>query len=105
MLQQHRDNSEKFTKFRKDRETLRRHATVTGPKNKRTITIDISKFEFCDSKKEYDLEGYTIYVYTPEMIVFEKIRAICQQMVEYGEVVAIIPHDCHCQVYICSLCV
>jgi predicted nucleotidyltransferase component of viral defense system len=32
-------------------------------------------------------EGFTIYVYTPEMIVFEKIRAICQQMEEYGIVV------------------
>jgi len=79
--------SEKFTKFRKDRETLRRHATVTGPKNKRTFTIDISKFEYCGPKKEYDFEGYTIYVYTPEMIVIEKIRAICQQMPEYGEFV------------------
>jgi hypothetical protein len=29
----------------------------------------------------------TIYVYSPEMIVFEKIRAICQQMEEYGLVV------------------
>lgn len=80
--------SKKFTKLRKDREALRRNATVTGPKNKRTFTIDISKFEFCDPKKEYNLEGYTIYVYTPEMIVLEKIRAICQQMPEYGEFVA-----------------
>jgi hypothetical protein len=27
--------------------------------------------------------GYTIYVYTLEMLAFEKIRAICQQMDEY----------------------
>jgi len=31
-----------------------------------------------------DLDDYTIYVYTPEMIVLEKIRAICQQMPEYA---------------------
>ncbi len=30
-----------------------------------------------------EIDGYTIYVYTPEMIVYEKIRAICQQFPEY----------------------
>lgn len=80
--------SEKYKKLKADREELRRNAAITGPKNKRIFSIDISKFEYCDSKEEYDLEGYTIYVYTPEMIVFEKIRAICQQMPEYGEIVS-----------------
>jgi predicted nucleotidyltransferase component of viral defense system len=39
------------------------------------------------SKKEVDLEGYTIYVYTPIAIVYEKLRAICQQMEEYTQIV------------------
>jgi len=39
------------------------------------------------TKKEVDLEGYTIYVYTPIAIVYEKLRAICQQMEEYTQIV------------------
>lgn len=30
-----------------------------------------------------DLEGYKIKVYTLEMIVYEKLRAICQKLPEY----------------------
>jgi len=79
--------SERYKELKEDRDKLRRNATITGLQNKRTFTIDISKFEYCSTKKEYDLEGYTIYVYTPEMILFEKIRAICQQMPEYRKIV------------------
>lgn len=45
--------------------------------------MDISKHEFCSPKNEAELEGYTLYVYTPTMMVCEKLRAICQQMREY----------------------
>ena len=34
-------------------------------------------------KKSYDLEGTTIYLYSPLMIVYEKIRASCQQLEDY----------------------
>ena len=30
------------------------------------------------------MDSYTIYVYSPAMIVVEKLRAICQQMPEYA---------------------
>jgi predicted nucleotidyltransferase component of viral defense system len=78
----------RYEEFKDDLEALRRRAVVVGDGQTKTFTIDISKFEYCIAKQEVDLEeGYTIYVYTPEMMVFEKIRAICQQMPEYGEVV------------------
>ncbi len=51
------------------------------------FTVDISKYEYCASKKPQNFEGYTVYVYTPEMIVFEKIRSICQQTEEYKQIV------------------
>lgn len=79
--------SEKYKELEEDRDSLRRNALITGLQNKKTFTIDISKFEYCSTKKAYDLDGYTIYVYTPEMIFFEKIRAICQQMPEYRKIV------------------
>lgn len=68
-------------------DALRRNSVVIGPKQKRKFRIEISKFEYCIPKRRSELEGYTIYVYTPEMIVIEKIRAICQQMPEYAEIV------------------
>jgi len=68
-------------------DSLRKNATVVGPLNKRTFSIEISKYEYCEPKQESKLNGYTIYIYPPPMLVCEKIRAICQQMPEYGEIV------------------
>lgn len=62
---------------------LRRNAAVVGAKNRKTFSIQISKREYCNHKREVELGGYAIFVYSPEMIVFEKLRSICQQMKEY----------------------
>ena len=66
---------------------MRRNAKVIGVNGKKIFQIDISKFEYCEGKIAERLDGYTIYVYTPKMIVFEKVRAICQQMPEYKNIV------------------
>lgn len=68
-----------------DLETMRREAIRLGEGSK--FTIDISRHEYVEGKCEHDLEGYRIYVYSPEMIVCEKLRAICQQMAEYAAIV------------------
>lgn len=73
----------KYKSLLSDLRALRTNALETGPGHQRKFKISISKFEHCSPKKEVDLDDYTIYVYTPEMIVFEKLRAICQQMPEY----------------------
>jgi hypothetical protein len=62
---------------------LRNHAMVTGLRQERTFTVDLSKCEYTEGKTAREFDYYTIYVYTPEMIVIEKLRAICQQMPEY----------------------
>jgi hypothetical protein len=46
--------------------------------------VDLSKYEYTAPKVSTELDHYTIYVYTPEMIYAEKLRAICQQMPEYS---------------------
>jgi predicted nucleotidyltransferase component of viral defense system len=80
--------TKRYGELQDDLQSLRRQAAVLGKNQGKKFSIDISKFEYCVSKREVELdEGLTIYVYTPEMIVFEKIRAICQQMEEYGLVV------------------
>ena len=62
---------------------LRRNAEIVGPNNRRKLRVDISKREYCSLKTRVDLDGYTVYVYPPEMIVLEKLRAICQQTEKY----------------------
>jgi predicted nucleotidyltransferase component of viral defense system len=64
-------------------EALRRNALVVGREQQRKFSVDISKYEYCEGSVEREMDSYTIYVYSPEMIVVEKLRAICQQMPEY----------------------
>lgn len=66
-----------------DIEAMRREASEVAPRNLRNFKIQISLNEFCDAKSEFELEHYLIYVYTPEAIAIEKVRAICQQMPAY----------------------
>jgi predicted nucleotidyltransferase component of viral defense system len=64
---------------------IRRHSVITGPLQRRTFRIELSKHEFCEGKAEVELDDHSVYVYTPEMISIEKLRAICQQMPEYDK--------------------
>jgi len=66
-------------------DALRRKAEIIGPRNRRKFHVDISRCEYCRGKTPVDIDGYTIYVYTPAMIAIEKLRAICQQTQEYCE--------------------
>jgi predicted nucleotidyltransferase component of viral defense system len=68
-----------------DVDAIRRNALVTGPLERKIFRIEFSKYEFCKGKVEAALDDYTVYVYTPEMIAVEKLRAICQQMPEYEQ--------------------
>ena len=72
-----------FEELGRDVEATRRRATLTGPAQKRTFRIELSKYEFCRDKAEAELDHYTVFVYTPEMLAIEKLRALCQQMPEY----------------------
>jgi hypothetical protein len=74
--------AELFAAHAADLAQLQRRAIKVGQGSK--FTIDISRFEYTKDKQAADFEGLRIYVYSPEMIVCEKLRAICQQMPEYG---------------------
>ncbi len=60
-------------------------AMPIGPGQKRVFKVDLSKYEYIVGKEKRELDHHSIYVYTPEMIVLEKLRAICQQMPEYTD--------------------
>lgn len=68
-----------------DAAEMSRRAIKFGEKAR--FTIDISRYEYVKEKREADVDGYTVYVYSPEMIVCEKLRAICQQLPDYGQIV------------------
>lgn len=70
-----------------DEQRRRLQAAVIGEGQQKKFTIDISKYEYVEPKELAELDGYSIYVYSPIMVIYEKLRAICQQMVEYGEYV------------------
>ncbi len=65
----------------------RREAITINPNNSTKFTVDISSYEFTDGKKLKEIEGTVMYVYTPEMILFEKIRALCQTIPEYQTII------------------
>jgi hypothetical protein len=79
--------SDEFVRLASDRNRLRLSAADVGPGKRKRFMIDISKFEYCASKRAYDVEGFTVYGYTLEMVVCEKLRSICQQMPEYVAIV------------------
>jgi len=75
----------KYAELENDVQRLRISAVDVGSGARKTYRIEISKWEYCDGKNAEELDDYTVYVYTPTMIVFEKLRAICQQMPEYSK--------------------
>ena len=78
-------DSDTYEQYAHDPEALRRRALPVGPRQSTKLAIEISKYEHCADKQTVDVDGYTVHVYTPRMIVCEKLRAICQQMPEYTQ--------------------
>ncbi|MCU0432695.1 MAG: nucleotidyl transferase AbiEii/AbiGii toxin family protein [Bacteroidia bacterium] len=72
-----------------DIEKLRREAIPLTNSGLRTFSIDISKYEFIGQKRAKEIDGTVLYVYSPEMLVLEKLRALCQQTEEYRALVPI----------------
>jgi len=62
---------------------LQRQAITVTQSQHRTFKIDFSKYEYCGGKLAKELDSFQIFVYSPAMIVVEKLRAICQQHPSY----------------------
>lgn len=71
---------EKFDKT--NIELSRKMALKLGKKGTK-YTVDVSRYEYVKDKNEVLLDNMDIFVYSPLMIINEKLRAICQQMEEY----------------------
>ena len=78
---------QRFDELAGDVEKQRRNAEPVGRRGSSRFKIDFSKYEFCGAKEQYHLDDYLIFGQSPPMFVCEKLRAICQQMDEYREMV------------------
>ncbi len=77
----------RYQQFKDNSDNLRRNALPLSPDNSTKFSIDISKYEYVEGKIQKKMNGYTFSVYSLEMIVLEKVRAICQQLPAYADIV------------------
>lgn len=70
-----------------NKDALSRNAVAVSENRSSKIEIDISKFEYVGDREQHYIDGLRIHVYTPIMILFEKVRALCQQTHEYDLIV------------------
>ncbi len=67
----------------KGKEAKTRNALIPDGANSSKVTVEISKHEFCGKKRTKTIQGVKIFGYSRELLVLEKIRAICQQHPDY----------------------
>ncbi len=67
-------------------EARRREAVVVGPAQRRIFSVQISKHEHCAGKQAVERGGVSFFVYSPPMMVAEKLRALCQQLPDYAPI-------------------
>ncbi len=65
-------------------ETKRRNAMVPEGVSSSKIMVEISGHEYCGKRRIKTIKGVRIFGYTRELLVVEKLRAICQQHPEYA---------------------
>ena len=70
-----------------DPKTIARRSIPLRQNNSNVFEIEISKFEYTGHKQQITVDNYKLYVYSREMIVFEKLRALCQQTPMYSTIV------------------
>ncbi len=78
---------DRYEEIISDPKKVRREAISVGENSSTKLKIEISRFEYCPLVKEVKVDGYIVKVYTPVLIAIEKLRAICQQMEEYREII------------------
>lgn len=68
-------------------EELRKRAIPIYENNSPIFSVDISRYEYVKSATKKDIKGAIVHVYTPEMLALEKLRALCQQVKDYKNIV------------------
>ena len=68
---------------KKTLETRRKNALIPEGANSSKIMMDLSEHEYCGKRRAKTLRGARITAYSREMLILEKLRAICQQHPDY----------------------
>ncbi|CEN53778.1 nucleotidyl transferase AbiEii/AbiGii toxin family protein [Capnocytophaga canis] len=77
---------ELFDTHGNDIDKIRRESIkINGQSTK--YKVDISAFEYVEGSSQKEIDGVLLNVYSPEMIVVEKLRALCQSMDAYKNIV------------------
>ena len=72
-------------------EARRRNAIKIDVVNQSSkFTIDISAYEYVDDTINFEIDGVVMKVYTLDMILLEKLRALCQTMPKYKTIISTI---------------
>lgn len=69
-------DKEKFNEFQGDVDSIRRNAIKLNNQSPK-YEVEISAYEYLEGATTKELDGVILRVYTLEMILFEKIRALC----------------------------
>lgn len=72
-----------YTHREKSLTEKRRNALIPEGANSSKIIVEISEHEYCGKKRTKSINGVKINGYSRELLVLEKIRAICQQHPDY----------------------
>lgn len=60
-----------------------RRAIIPEGSSSSKIEIQLSEYEYCEIIEQIEIQGVAVTVYTLELILLEKLRAICQQHPNY----------------------
>ena len=79
-------SKDRLKELNEDIDSIRRNAIKVNNQSTKYV-VDISAYEYVKSSTIKEIEGMILRVYTLEMILFEKVRALCQTMPEYKFIV------------------
>ena len=79
-------SKDRLKELNEDIDSIRRNAIKAHNQSTKYV-VDISAYEYVKSSTIKEIEGMILRVYTLEMILFEKVRALCQTMPEYKFIV------------------
>lgn len=79
-------SKDRLKELNEDIDAIRRNAIKVNNQSTKYV-VDISAYEYVKSSTIKEIEGMILRVYTLEMILFEKVRALCQTMPEYKFIV------------------
>jgi predicted nucleotidyltransferase component of viral defense system len=74
-------------RFGDNLDKMRRGAAIVALREKKVFKIEISIHEYCGDLAYVEIEGYRIAVYSVELVIAEKMRALCQQLDDYLKIV------------------